>query len=118
MAPDNLVNDILSTENYMNFVVQLDDVSDAKNLLDFTWQWLYSLSNRGLATVDMDRRASRFMLAIISRMYDVPLFNIPYDPDSYAFPLLLTVLAHKLKVRNISNWNELLLRSDRLTLPM
>ena len=112
------MNEILSTESYINLVEQLDDVSDAENLLDFTPQWLYALSNQDPATVDINRRASRFMLAIILRMYDVPLFNVPYDPDGYAFPFLLATLSRKLKVRNISNWNELFLRSNSLNLPM
>ncbi len=111
------MNEILSRENYITLAAQLDDVSDAENLLDFIRQWLHSLSNQDLATVDMNRRARRFMLAVISRMHDVPLSNIPYDPDSYTFPLLLAILRNK-KVCNISNWNELFLRANSLNLPL
>ena len=105
------MNEILSRENYISFAAQLVHVSDAENLLNFMPQWLHSLSNQDAATVDINRRASRFMLAVISRMHNVPLSNIPYDPDSYAFPLLLTVLGNK-KVRNISNRDEVFLRAN------
>src|SRR6266550_341897 len=111
------MNEILSRENYITLAAQLDDVSDAENLLDFIRQWLHSLSNQDLATVDMNRRARRFMLAVISRMHDVPLSNIPYDPDSYTFPLLLTILSNK-EVRNISDWNEPFLRANSPNLPL
>ena len=111
--------EILSMDNHINLVEHLHDVSDAKNLLDITRQWLNSLSSQDPATVEMNQRATRFMLAIFLRMYDVPLFNILYDPDGYAFPA--TPLSQKLwflKVRNISIWNELFLRSNSLNLPI
>ncbi len=116
----NLMNEILSRENYMNLAARLvDHVLDAENLLDFIQRWLqnHSLSNQDPATVDMNRRARRFMLAVISRMHDVPLYNIPYDPDSYTFPLLLTILSNK-EVRNISDWNEPFLRANSPNLPL
>ncbi|KAF8344367.1 hypothetical protein F5887DRAFT_918167 [Amanita rubescens] len=95
----DLMNEILSRQNYITLAAQLDDVLDAENLLDFIRRWLCALSNQDLATVDMNRRAKRFMLAVISRMHDVPLSNIPYDPDSYTFPLLLTILRNKKRSR-------------------
>jgi hypothetical protein len=105
------MNDILSRENYINLAAQLDDVSDAENLLDFIRNWLqnHPLSNQDdLDTPDMNRRARQFMLAVISTMHDVPLPNIPYDPDDtdYMIRLLLSILSSK-KVRAFSNWNEL-----------
>lgn len=101
------MNEILSRENYIDLAVQLNCVSDAQNLLDFRQQWLYSsLSNQDPVIMDMNRRARRFMLAVISRIHDVPLSNIPYDPDDYMLPLLVSILSRN-KVRNFSNWNEL-----------
>lgn len=106
------MNKILSGENYIDLAVQLNNDWDAENLLKFRRQWLYSLlSNQDPAIVDMNRRARRFMLAVISRMHDVPLSNIPYDPDDYMLALLVSIRSRK-KVRNFSNWNELLIRDN------
>jgi hypothetical protein len=103
------MSEILSRENYINLAARLDDV-DAENLLDFIRNWLqnYPLSNQDdLGTLDVNRRARQFMSAVISTMHDVPLSsNIPYDPDNYTIPLLLSILNVK-KVRTVSNWNKL-----------
>ncbi|KAF8339466.1 kinase-like domain-containing protein [Amanita rubescens] len=122
----NLMHKILSGENYINLAAQLDHDSDAENLLDFIPHWLhnYSLSNQDPAIVDMNRRARRFVLAVISRTHDVPLCNIPHDPVGYTLPLLLTILKNKPEppVTSIANGmtiglvSEILFREDYITL--
>ena len=84
----------------MYHVTRLDHVSDAENLLNLMRHWLqkHSPSNQD---ADINGRARQFMLAVISRMYDVLLPNMPHHHDSYMLPLLLTILGNK--VRNISN---------------
>ncbi|KAF8347349.1 hypothetical protein F5887DRAFT_53298 [Amanita rubescens] len=95
----NLMNEILSREHYINIAARLDHPSDAESLVDLIYHFLhhYSLSNQDLDIVDVKRRARRFMLAVISTMHGLALSNIPYDPDSYVFPLLLSILNNKPK---------------------
>ena len=91
------MNEILSRERYINIAARLDHVSDAENLVDFIYHFLhyYSQSIQDPDIVDLKRRARRFMLAVISRMHGLALSLIPYDPDSYIFPLLLSILDNK-----------------------
>ena len=93
----DLVCHILSGEDYIKPVAQLDKVSDAKNLLDFLLEMLqfdvpFSNQNSSMA-VDMVQRGRQVMLEVFSKMHIVPSFkNMPYDPDDYALPLLLYIL--------------------------
>ncbi|KAF8339468.1 hypothetical protein F5887DRAFT_459142 [Amanita rubescens] len=107
----NLMKEILSKNNYIYLVAQLDHVSDAENLLNLIRHWLqnHSLLNHDPANVDMNRRARRLMLAVISRIHDVPPSNIPHDPDDYLFPLLLGILSN-LKLKSpVPSVNEIII---------
>lgn len=94
--------DVLSGADYMYHVTRLDHVSDAENLLNLMRHWLQNdfPSIQDLATADINGRARQFVLAVISRMYDVLLPDIRHDHHSYMLALLLTILSNK--VRNIS----------------
>ena len=100
----DLLDHILSTEDYINNVAQLDNVSDANNLLDFSLTVLenfFPFSDRHSSRAQKDPR--RFMLEVFSKMHNVPSLNIPYNPDNYALPLLLYIFTHSdlnLKVRH------------------
>lgn len=94
----DLVHHILSGEDYITSVAQLDKVSDAKKLLDFLLTMLefgvpFSNQNSSMAG-DMVQRGRQFMLEVFSKMHIVPSLNVPYDLDSYALPLLLYILKH------------------------
>ncbi len=93
------MNEILSREHYINIAARIDHASDADNLVDLIYHLLhyYSLPNQVPEIVDMKRRAKRFMLAVTSRMHGLAPSNIPYDPDSYILPLLLSILNNKVR---------------------
>jgi hypothetical protein len=104
---------ILSQEDYINLVAQLDNISDAKNLLNFLLWLLWFddmsfLSNHSdSSTVDMNWRGRQFMCEVFSKMQTMPSLNgmsiMSYDPDSHAFLLLLYILKDsfaKVKVRH------------------
>jgi hypothetical protein len=91
----DLLCHILSREDYINPVAQLDQASDAKNLLDFLLTILeydVPFSNRRSSIVDMNWRGRQFMLEVFAKMHNIPSLNTPYDAGSYALPLLLYIL--------------------------
>ena len=112
------MNEILSKEHYINIAARLDHASDAENLVDFIYHFLfyYSLSNQDSIIVDMQRRTRRFMLAVISTMHGLSLSNIPYDPDGYTLPLLLSILNNK--VRDVLNYNAPYLGANSSNAPL
>lgn len=95
------MSEILSTDNYITLVtLRINQVSDAKNLLDFMLRY-YSLPNHDSATIDLNRRARRCMLAVVSKTHGETSSNVPYnDPHSNMLPLVLYILNNK-EVRNI-----------------
>ena len=90
----DLIRLILSKEDYINTVAQLNQVSDAINLLDFLLAML--LDDFPFSDSTMNWRGRRFMLEVFSKTdMIIPSLNMPYaDPDSYALPLLLYILKH------------------------
>jgi hypothetical protein len=85
---ENLIHVILSWEDYMDFVAQVDYTTpaDAKNLLDFVLG--AELSDGFEGNADVTQRARLFLLKIMSKTYIEPLPNQD-DLENYCFPLLL-----------------------------
>src|SRR6266550_3571274 len=113
-----LVSEILSREDYITLASQVNQFSDAMNLLESLAPMLVCYSLRRLrvldsATIDMNGRAKRFELAVISKMGREPQFNIPYDPHSNVLPSLFYIL-NNVEVRSISITGCILLRNDSL----
>jgi hypothetical protein len=64
---------LFSREDYVSFAAQLNDVSDAKNLLDFILDLFHDGRITNLSgTVDIKRRGRRFMLKVITRTPVIP----------------------------------------------
>lgn len=96
--------EILSMDDYITLAEQINQVSDAKNILDFTphvLRYYYAVPSCGFANVDVSGRAKQFMLAIISKMNGEPP-SMMCDPHANTLPLLLYMLNNK-EVRYISN---------------
>ena len=99
----DLIRLILSKEDYINAVAQLNQVSDATNLLHFLLVMLVDdfpfSDQKDSSTINW--RGRRFMLEVFSKTDMItPSLNMPHDPDSYALPLLLYILKHSyMKVR-------------------
>ena len=65
---------LFSREDYVSFAAQLNDVSDAKNLLDLLLHLLQDgrrLTNQN-GTVDIKRRGRRFIMKVITKMPIIP----------------------------------------------
>ena len=91
-----LMNEIiLSTEDYISLAAKINQPSDSINLLEslhYLPSYGYLLS-RDAVTTDMNRRARRFMSAVITNMQSNPHCNI--------LPSLLSILNNVLEVRSI-----------------
>jgi hypothetical protein len=96
------VSEILFREDYIILASQVNQFSDAMNLLKFIMDTCgcYSLPNRDSA---MQQRAGQFMSAVISKMCSEPPPNMPYDPENSSLSLLLYILSHHSPVRDTSN---------------
>ena len=69
-ATIRLMYKLFSREDYVSLAAQLADVSDTKNLLDII---LYLFQNLDLdQTVNIKRRARRFMLKVVTKMPVMP----------------------------------------------
>ena len=65
---------LFSREDYISFATQITDASDAKNLLDFIIHLLHNdnrLTNLN-GFVDVNQRARRFMLKVITKTPVIP----------------------------------------------
>ena len=102
----DLFGHILSTEDYINTMAQLDKVSDAEGLLDFFLTVLgrrFPFSDWHSWAKVGHKNQSRFMLEVFSKMHMVPSLNVAHDPDNYTLPLLLYILRrYDLMVRHSS----------------
>ena len=95
----DLMSEILSRNDYITLVAhRINQVSDAKNLLNFVPHMLHHYSllpNHDSATKDLNQRARRFMLALISKTHNKPSSNVPDDPHSNMLALVLYILNNK-----------------------
>ena len=102
------MNEILPREDYINFEAELRQTSDAWDLLEFTTH-LIDFSNQDSVNIDLKQRGTQFILEVITRMQGLSLSNsnIPDDPQSNTFQLVISIILNTKKVRNISNWDKL-----------
>ena len=101
----NLMTGLLSREGHVTLVAQIDQASDAKNLLGFIPHMLHyysNLSNHGSFAIDMNRQAKQFMLGLIEKMRGEPLSNVPYDDARSNILLLLLYVLNNKEVRGDS----------------
>ena len=103
-----LVSEILSKDSYISLASQVNQFSDAINLLELLKPMLHNPSLYESATIE---RVRRFELAIISKMCGEPRSNIPYDPHSNVLPSLFYIL-NNVEVRSISNTGCIILRAN------
>ncbi|KAF8338652.1 kinase-like domain-containing protein [Amanita rubescens] len=100
----NLIWKLLSREDYVSVVGDLSQASDAKNLLDFM---LYLLRDHRLLnqdrTVNIDQRARRFMIKVISKMPVIPPslivtgVRMPFKRNFFAIGALARVFKGELR---------------------
>lgn len=100
----NLMTEILSREDHVTLVAQVEQASNAKNLLDFIPHMLHHYSGSSShASFTMNTRAKQFMLGVIEEMHGEPPSKVPYDNSRSNTLLLLLYVLNNKEVRNISN---------------
>jgi hypothetical protein len=88
------LNDILSSEDCINFEAGLHHTLDAEDLLEFTID-LVDLSNpKDSVNIDLKRRATQFTLEVIARIQGLSLSNsnITDDSQSNIFQLIISII--------------------------
>lgn len=111
---NRLVSEILSNDNYITLASQVNQFSDAINLLEL----LIPIIGRWSPNHDWHsttiERVRRFELEVISKMCGEPRSNVPYDTHgNVLLPCLFYVLKN-VEVRGMSNTGCIFLRANSL----